>query len=68
VWRHIEDDPMVIHPVGTKRFGNIGIVHDENEAFGIGRDVLYFERGIDVFPFAGINGGDYFAFLKSRTL
>jgi hypothetical protein len=65
--RHIENDPMVIHAVGTEGFGHVGIVHEEDEAFGVGRYIRELKRGIDVFPFARIEGRDNAVIFKSGT-
>lgn len=49
---------MVPHAIRTQIFGHIGIFHDECETFGRPWNGAYPKRRIDVFPLAGIYGGD----------
>jgi len=63
----IENNPMVVNPLRAKGFGDIGVVVDEDEAFGLGGKLSKFKGRIDISPLAGIDGGDDPPFAEGWT-
>src|SRR3990167_3482195 len=66
-WGDIEYDPVIVHPIGTQGCRNIGIVHDESEAFRTTWDIYDVKRWVDSFSFACIKRRDGTIFFKGRA-
>ncbi len=60
--RDVEEDPMVPHLVFADIGGNVGVIQEQGEGFGLGGDAADVERGIDLLPFTGVFRRDLSSF------
>jgi hypothetical protein len=65
--RNIEDYPMIVHFVFADKFWNIGIIHNQNQGFGILRNSANVQFRVDVFAFACVFRWDFTSFMKGRA-